>query len=170
MRRLYARKICVDRFGAPWHSQRTAADLKRHAPPCGLTRKLPRPQLKQKCFAGHAQHAVALEPFFAAVQQVTPTLRIVFGKACKCTNIFWTDAARVLHFDGEQSRLAVNDEVNFSLRTGLPIVQLVFATRVIAPDTQMLGDQVLQRSAIQFALRIEWAGRSVGAKYSRIKK
>ena len=76
----------------------------------------------------------------------------------------------VFHFQCVQAAFAVDHEIHFHFRAGLPVVQPVVAAGIVAPGPKVLGDETLQRGAIDLRRSVQRACRTVGAEDAGVEK
>jgi hypothetical protein len=76
----------------------------------------------------------------------------------------------VLHFQRVQATLSIDQEIHLDFRPCLSVMQLVIAGRIVTPHPKMLGNETLQRRAIDLRRSIKRTGRPFGAEDDGIKK
>jgi hypothetical protein len=76
-------------------------------------------QFKQELLAGHAQDTVTLKLLPPTIQQPAAAFREVFTEVFKSAQILWPHLDRVLHFQGVQAAVSINDEIHLYFRPSL---------------------------------------------------
>ena len=138
--------------------------------PCDVRQGLVRNEFLKEALCRRNKNAVDHCLLPPPVKENSATFGIVVAECLESRKVFSLDLCGVLHFNCDELRGRVDDEVNLQSRPCSPEIERVAFARIVEPGAKMLMDESFKSHAVDFLRAVERTFRTECAIYAGIEE